>query len=374
MLLNLAHVGSVLGTTSNEGRTGSLSAGLLGNGIVTLAAAVSPPVFPGATQLTHLLEHGLTGQWLAWIGARYVWFNFKFVELPQEEAGGLGLGITLALALCVALSWRRRKAGSHWPFGLSPLTNWQRRAWWGCLGAGLLFCFARLGTGMAFPRNMLPWFPLVLAPLLSHFVCGPVHRSKVWRMLAPLVSLSALPAIFLTPSRPLIPAPQILWLAEKAGVPNAALQRMRTAYDVYAARADPFAALTSELPRDVRILGLVTDGSEPTASFWKPYGSHRCVYLLTDAEFQAARNSGLEYVVVSEACCQRYFQFGTARWLELHHAAAQGHRQCNWSPTGPPPATRWPRLEKVAQASRLPFLTIFAKRNGRMTGGTPVLL
>jgi hypothetical protein len=321
LLLNLAHTGTILGTTNNYDLIKNPAAGWLGNTLITLTATFAPPIFPGANQITTLLEHGLGGGLLSWLQSNYGKFTLRLNELPQEECGALGLGITLALIMNVAL-WLRLRAqrAGNLPVCKSELLPWQRLAWWGWLGFAGLVVFAKLGTGMAFPRNLLPWSPFLLAPILAVIGREAIIRSLIWRRLLPLISLSVLPGIILTPSRPLIPQPMLLKLAQKSGLSNASLERLDVAYDVYAQRADPFTTIKRAWPEETRIIGLLSDGAEPTAAWWTPYGTHRCVYVLSEAGLSAARSEGVQYIVIAELSCQKFFNMDTARWLETHHA------------------------------------------------------
>src|SRR5207302_4764386 len=131
----------------------------------------------------------------------------------------------------------------------------------------------KLGTGPAFPRNLLPWAPLFLVPVLASIAREQTVRRRIWKILAPLASLSALPALFFTPSRPLVPPSILLEAAVRVGINPARVERLHVVYDVYGRRADPFAMFRDALPVDAKVLGLVSDGNEPTSSWWKPYGS-----------------------------------------------------------------------------------------------------
>ncbi|MDB6017752.1 MAG: hypothetical protein JWR19_2241 [Pedosphaera sp.] len=320
LLLSLAYSGSILGTTMvGNTQPTSPAAGWLGNSLMMLVAAFAPPLFPSANQITALLEQGLGHGLLSWLQLHYVKFTLRLNELPQEEAGALGLGITLALILSAAFWLRARKAGKF-PARRPQLLRWQQLAWWSWLTFSLLVLFARLGTGTSFPRNLLPWFPLLLAPLVAGISGEQISRSRIWRGFAPLVSLSVLPAIVLSPARPLVPPATLIHWAQKIGMPAASLERLSNVYAAYAVRADSFASLRNEWPPETRVLGLVSDGGEPTADFWKPYGSHRCVYLLSEAQISAAQKDGVQYVVLQELGCQKFFNMDSVQWLAVHHA------------------------------------------------------
>ena len=167
---------------------------------------------------------------------------------------------------------------------------------------------------------MLAWFPVVLAPILGVLGCEQISRSRIWRTVAPLASLTIVPGLLLTPSRPLISPATLLKFAERGGLSPASLQRLKVVYAVYGHRADVFASFRKEWPPDTRIIGLISDGNEPTASWLKPYGSHRCLYLLSEAAVTKAREEGVEYVVLKEPSCLKYFNMDVTRWLEAHQA------------------------------------------------------
>lgn len=315
----MAHSGTVLGTTASPDKLHNPAAGVLGNGLILLAAALQPPVFPSANHICAVVQHALGSGLNAWLHSGYPKFSLQLNELPQEESGTLGLGITVALLASMILwvTFRKRESmAAHQP----QLLRWQIICWWVWLIFAGTVISAHLGTGRAFPRNMLPWYPLALAPLIAWFGCEQIPRFAAWKLLIPLVPLSIVPGLLLTPSRPIIPPPIIAKLARTFGASPAMLQRLNRVYHVYDDRADPFADLKQYLPPDVHVLALVSDGNEPTASWWKPYGSRRCIYLLTAADIEAALKQGAKYVVLKHSSCREYFHTSVPRWLETHHA------------------------------------------------------
>jgi hypothetical protein len=180
---------------------------------------------------------------------------------------------------------------------------------------------AKLGTEMAVPRNLLPWFPIVLGPVLVFLGRERCAASHIWRLAAPLILLSVFPALILTPSRPLVPPRAVIDLAERAHLGATAVERLRTVYEVYAQRADPFISIRQAIPPDVEVIGLVSDGSEPTAAWFKPLGHRWPVYLLSASDVDALRSSGgVRYVVLKEPCCEQYFKMEPASWLKRFRA------------------------------------------------------
>jgi hypothetical protein len=281
---------------------------------------LQPPIFPGAKKITLAVQHKTGERFLTWMGRHYDKFTMMLHEMPQEETGGLGLGITVALLINAAVWWSARKTIT--PGAAPGLLTWQRMAWWGWFGFAVLVIAAKLGTGLAFPRNMLPWYPLALVPLAAFLGRAPLGKSLAWKVGAPLAALSLSPALVLNPSRPLLPPSMILSAAEKLHLSSGLQEQLRVTYEIYAKRADAFAELRTDLPPDARVLGLVSDGSEPTVSYWKPYGSRRCVFMITDAELRAAPAKGVEYFVVADNSCARYFGMHTDEFLAKYGAHA----------------------------------------------------
>ena len=319
LLLNRACCGSILGG-GTEDTVSNPFAGWAGNSLILFLAAIALPVFPGASQVTALLEKALGNGLVSWLQSHYFKFTLKLNELPQEEGGGLGLGITLGVILCLIMWARLRKGGAR-PARNASFLPWQWVAYWGCLGIGLAAITAKLGTGPAVPRNLLPWYPFLLGPILLVLGRGPCASSRLWRVAAPLILLSVFPALLLTPSRPLVPPRMLIALADRAHLGATVVERLRTVYSVYAQRADPFIAIRHAIPPDVEILGLVSDCGESTVAWFKPFGHRWPVYLLSADQVGAARRSGaVQYVVVKEPCCQPYFQVQPARWFEKFRA------------------------------------------------------
>jgi hypothetical protein len=319
LLLNRHYTGTIFGTPPNYAQVTNPVAGWLGNGLLLLLSSLEPPIFPNAHQVTGILHKSLGPQLLDWLTSHYERFGLKLNELPQEEASSLGLGITTALLVCFVL-WIRNR-------GVSPAQNrtrllqpWQLAAWWAWLIFSLLIVLAKLGTGPALPRNLLPWFPVIVAPLLALIGNESVARSRLWKVVAVCASLSVLPAIAITPSRPLIPPGPLLHFAEQCGIKPSALDRLKIVYDVYAERADPFVELRTSIPESVKEVGLVTEGGEPTSSFLKPFGKRICRYLRTPAEVESARAAGLDYVILEDASCKRFFGMDIQQWCQTFYA------------------------------------------------------
>ena len=64
------------------------------------------------------------------------------------------------------------------------------------------------------------------APVLACIGREQTVRRRIWRILAPLASLSALPALVFTPSRPLVPPAILFEAAARAGINPARVERL----------------------------------------------------------------------------------------------------------------------------------------------------
>ncbi len=318
LVLNYRQTGSVLGTTSGVDQTTHPVAGWLGNGLIVAVGALAPPVFPGARQASALAERALPENLAAWLHRHYPKFNLSANELPQEEGGALGLGLTLVCAVMLWVWWRSR----HQVNIATGLNVWQRRAWWAWLIFALAVLCAKLGTGPPAPRNLLPWFALALAPGIGFFSRARLASVRLWRSVTVLAMLSVLPALLLTPSRPLIPPACIQRAAQMAGASAAVQSRLASVYGSYALRADPFAEIRGLLPAASTPLGLVSSGEEPVAAWWKPYGQRRCEFLLSAADVAAARQRGVQYVVIEREACEKFFGSDVPGWLAQNQAQA----------------------------------------------------
>ncbi len=321
LLLNRLHTGSILGVTASSDQTTHPVAGWLGNALALIETAFAPPL--GGGHATAWLDAQAPGGLLGWIHAHYPKFSLRMGDLPQEEGGGLGIGITLCVLLCVGWSWRMRRPKDH-PGGASPskLLGWQRKLFVGWLVFALLVILAKLGLAQSLPRVLIPWLGLMVAALLAGLCNEAVTRARLWRRLAPLLTLSVVPVLLLTPSRPLVPPSAVLWLGHKLGLSEPTLRQIQVGYEVYAHRADPFVELRQSLPPETPLLAVVSDGFDLTAAYWKPYTKRRCVDWLSDQEVRAAlaQSSQPLYVVLKEDGCQHYFHLDTAGWLQTYGA------------------------------------------------------
>jgi len=243
--------------------------GLVGNSLQLVCQNVMPPVMPAAE-----LWNGMVAGWLQSPRRAPLLRNFPSLcldalELQQEEAAGLGLGVTVLLAVTLVAGLRRcPKAFSPPGRKLGSLI---------CLGAwiALLVYMVKMG-GNSTARLLLPYYPLLIASVLLLPATARLARQRWWKTLAFLAALSALPALILTPSRPLWPALSACEKLTSALPGNALVERMHSVYSVYRNRNDGLAPLRAHLTQEDHIVGFLGD-SDPETALWRPFGTRRVV-------------------------------------------------------------------------------------------------
>ena len=117
-------------------------------------------------------------------------------------------------------------------------------------------------------------------------------------------ALSVLPAVILSPARPLWPALSASeWLMRRhPDLPVARL--MVEVYSSYAHRNDPLAPLRAGLPGGVLKIGFFGGPNDTDYSLWRPLGLRRVEYLQTGADKPIILPDDLEWIVVKQAAWQ----------------------------------------------------------------------
>jgi hypothetical protein len=272
-ILNSRYAGSWNGDPENRYKIQISSPlhGVVGNSLMILTGALEPSVCPAVgvakSKFTAFKETGVSN----WITAKFPRFGLSWGELATEEGAGIGLAVFLLVVLSIAASvWRGHFAAlltsNPWVFGAILLA----------FGAFL----AKMGSEAA-ARLATPYYPFLFIVVLANDGQEWLTRRKWWRALAIAVVISILPAVILSPARPLWPAQQFLrWMAQRAP-DSKAIQRARVVYDVYAKRDDYLAPLKARLPEGARMVGAIPTANDLEGTLWKPYGSRKIVEVLT---------------------------------------------------------------------------------------------
>ena len=313
--LNFQHTGSWTGDPGNQNQVkvhNPLTA-LLGNSLLLSQQLLMPPFLPAPHKADAWLNRHLPDAWKHKLEEGFPrYFMGGLNELPQEEGASLGLGITLLLLVAAVAPWCR--AGKYQPAGIR---RWKLSSVGLAIWGASLFFMLKMGSE-ADARIMLPYYPLALIPILMLPGQDCLVRRAGWRILAVVVSLSVLPCLILTPSRPLWPAQTVSeWLLRHH--PESALtQRLTTVYSCYQNRNDLLASLRAQLPEDATV-GFIAGENDSCYSLWRPLG-HRQVVCLWNGTPQTSivLPPDVEWIVVKRAIWPQITDVSLETWAARH--------------------------------------------------------
>jgi len=315
--LNTHFSGDWAGDPKNEWQVkiANPSIGFVGNGLQLLVKNAAPPLNPFSKQWNALIEKLEPTTTFREIRSYFPRINLRCEELAQEEGAGLGVGIASLLLISGALSIARLSPSRlrHNPklFGyLIGLSGY----------AALLVYMIKIGSEDG-PRLVSAFYPILAAVLLLPSFNSVLVRKKWYRFLGLLAGASAIPALILTPARPLWPA---MTITEKLGkaYPNSPLiQRARTVYEVYRMRPDALAPLRRYIPESTNVVGFAGI-NDPEVALWRPFGSKRVVELTTENSTQLFAQTPL--LLGSKGALEAILNRPLGEWLASYHARVVG--------------------------------------------------
>jgi hypothetical protein len=313
--LNQKYTGSWTGDPANLSQIQIQDpvAAFLGNSLLVGQQLLMPPFLPGAHPADARLNRLLPDAWKRELEKGFPRYSLIHLnELPQEEAASLGIGITLLLLAAVVAPWcqagKNQPAGTRrWKFSSVGLAAW----------VASLFFMLKMGSE-ADARLMLPYYPLVMIPILMLPGQHWLVRRAGWRILALLVSLSVLPCLILTPSRPLWPAQTMsAWLNRH--YPDGLLtQRIATVYSCYQNRNDLLAPLRAGLPDNATNIGFIAGVNDSDYSLWRPFGQRRVTCLRDDTRQLLSLPADIEWLVVKRAIWPEITDVPLEEWAVQH--------------------------------------------------------
>jgi hypothetical protein len=263
--------------------------GLAGNAMIIGSASLAPAIFPQAEKLNIWFNGTIAEGSLSWIKAGFADFRMTHPQLASEETSGLGLGVSAALVLGVAGAWRQlriRRLVS--PGGLI----------FGSFWFALLFFMIKLGNCGA-PRLIAPYYVgLIGLPLLLIQTCK-VFKKKWWRWSSLVLLLPILPALAMSPARPLLPMRTLVGTLRDHGINHAMLSRMDRVYEVYANRHDAYGPVRDLLPENTTSIGFAGTSGESQYSFWLPMGTRRVIDFTPGRNRELPDTSNLDAIVAS---------------------------------------------------------------------------
>jgi hypothetical protein len=309
MLLNQKYAGSWTGDPNDKYKMEIKNpvAGILGNACLLTEASLEPPLLPGAQKIDPLMSGAVP----AWLNSRFPRLKAVHLnEIPGEEGAALGLGVTLPLFIAAVFALCRGGSVINFLRRLSPVT---------LAGyAAALFFMAKMGSE-AGPRLMLPYYALVLVPLLQLSAHNTLLKWRGWRIFLALCAWSTLAVVVPSISRPLWPAQTMSSSLAQAHPENKMLQRLASAYTAYAHRNDFLAPIRAGLPENATVVGFVAGSNDTDYSLWHPIGRRTVVYPQYHIE-SFLKNPDVEWLVVKEDAWPNISREPLADWAQEHGA------------------------------------------------------
>jgi hypothetical protein len=123
-------------------------------------------------------------------------------------------------------------------------------------------------------RLLSPYYPVLAALPFGLIGITRTLDKKVWRVVFFLLAASAIILPITTPSRPLLPIPQ---LANSFNLPEKLKNRIILVYETYMKRSDALAELREVLPNHFKNIGLICSVDDTEVSLWRPFHENRRV-------------------------------------------------------------------------------------------------
>jgi len=270
------------------------AAGLVANTMQVGVRNAMPPVNPVAGWWNRHYREWIPKSVADLLAEDYPRFHLNLVELPQEEGDGLGLGISLLALIClglgVASTFHRRDRS---------VRKQQKGNRWIALGIALatLVYLLKMGSEAA-PRLMLPYYSLLLMLVLGFAVNGRLIRQPWWKFGATAAACFVLPAVVLSPNRPMLPMQTILAALPAKVQETGPVERMATVFATYAERYDAMAPLRQWLPESgigSNRIAFIGGGRSLRTGLWRPFGKRKVEHFQS---LEVADNQSVSAYVV----------------------------------------------------------------------------
>lgn len=308
VLLNIRETGVWTGDPTDEHRVRQPSSGvgLVSNLVLLAVANTQPPLLPNISTWNQRIERWLSHTPLdAWCRAAPR-FEVRWGELPTEEMASMGPGVGVVSGLCLLAFIRRRR------FGVGPCIL---PAWGIALAGWLSFLlFLARFSSEAIGRLSVSFIPVLLVPVLLFARRSAPFRGKWTRRLTVFCAALSLPALLLSPARPLIPVVPLLEVLGPERFP-----RLTAVYSTYARRPDCysplFEKLESKMPAELWFVGGADD---PEAPAWKPLNTRSVrQWTAIESSSEAAIPSKERIVLASELGIRERFGLSVDDFIEI---------------------------------------------------------
>ncbi len=319
-LLNIKHCGDWTGLKAEQPTIGAGGKPFcfVSNAVNLPLSNVAPPIFPFRQQWQNLMQRVVPARVAAGMQlyTEYGTKPFPIFEMQSEESAGLGMGVTLLVLVAFAKKVRAGKLRPSRflrPEILVPLAAW----------AGVGLFMIQVGVAGA-ARYLLPFYPLLVAPMLTGANAGDLFRRRLWRGLALCAFAVSAVLLVLTAPRPLWPAKTVLRSLDAEHAHSRLLNRVWSVYDAYDVRANGLAPVIAALPPGADPLGYLAF-DEPETSLWRPFGSRRIMHFTPDDSPADLRARGIKFALVSENYLKQHAGMKPADWLERMNAEPLQH-------------------------------------------------
>ena len=291
--LNFYHTGNWKGTSPEDKdlEAGSVLAGLIGNTLQATVGTLQPPVLPFPAPVNNQIEAFIPTSVQSFLAADFPRLQLRFVELPNEENAGLGLGIfgIAVLAFLFAILRRRNckpiyRANSLSDYGRKSDSPLGLSLFGLMIYGGVIFstgAYMALMGSESTARLLSPYYPVLAALPFSLIGTTRMLDKKVWRVVFFLLAASAIILPITTPSRPLLPIPQV---ANSFKLPETLKNRINLVYETYRRRSDSLSEIREALPTNATNIGLICSVDDAEVSLWRPFQGKRRVTHVTNSD------------------------------------------------------------------------------------------
>jgi hypothetical protein len=315
-VLNWSHTGDWGGDPENSCNVKLVSPlyGIAGNVLQITAANLAPPLNPYVSKSRSIFECLKQTPLYCRLKENFPRLEMEWPEMATEESDGIGCGLLLLGCISLAGAAISRREGSTivargWSLGLTVSI-----ATWAALGVYM----AKIGSESA-PRLIAAYYPLLLLPVLLPAGNAALTRCKWWRVFAFFAALSVLPAMVLSPSRPLWPAKTVLNELAGRKPDNRTVRRLLSIYQVYSNRADNLAPLKLYVPSDCRVVGFLGTTDDSELSLWRPFGTCRVVDITPANQSCVLHDGTVPVAVVSRRGVSEIMNQHFERWIAQNH-------------------------------------------------------
>lgn len=309
--LNIHHTGHWTGREA-EPRERSAVFLVAVNSLMIPLQNLAPPLFPFERSWNDLVKRHMSESFRARLVHEMETGSdsFKLPEMQIEENAGLGFGVTALVVISACAGWIHRN--SRRAVAATPDRFWLASVRYSPL-ISLLVAMTQLYLA-AIGRLLTPYYLLLIPIVLTTPGQKWLVSRRLWRLSALGCFLIATGLLIASPPRPLFPVEPLLKQLRSDKDMHPLIRRAERVYLTYKRRPNAFAPAVAVLPKDLKVLGLVT-WDDPEASLWKPFGSRRIERCYPGQTEQQMREQGIQYILASPEKVKIVFGCSFEEWL-----------------------------------------------------------